>query len=149
MFDVSRNKVGVVSDSISVVNRVRLLMLTDPTELYNDPQFGLGLRKYLWQYNTKNVVARIQDNIIEQLRFYEPACDPEGTSFADGLLFTGDETNDVSATEFNKLKMTVGVQTKFGEKLTIDLNFDDLQDKIDYSQDVYKKVITSEVMSSG
>lgn len=143
MFDVSRNRVGVIADSVSVVNRVRLLILTDPTELYNEPQFGVGLRKYLWQYNTKNVVARIQDNIVDQLRLYEPSCDPEGTSFADGLLFTGDEINNISATELNKLKMTVGIQTVFGENLTIDLNFDELQDKIDFAQDVYKHMVTS------
>ena len=54
MFDVARNKVSVIEDNQSVVNRSKLLILTDPTELYMNPNFGVGLKKYLWQYNTAN-----------------------------------------------------------------------------------------------
>ena len=48
MFDVARNKVSVIEDNQSVVNRSKLLILTDPTELYMNPNFGVGLKKYLW-----------------------------------------------------------------------------------------------------
>ena len=46
MFDVTGNCVSVVEDSQSIVNRTRLLMLTEPTELYMNPDFGVGLKKY-------------------------------------------------------------------------------------------------------
>lgn len=53
MFDVARNKVGVISDNESIVNRSRLLILTEPTELYHNPDFGVGLKRHLWHYNTE------------------------------------------------------------------------------------------------
>ena len=123
MIDPSRNKVQIVEDDASVVNRVRLLMLSDPTELYNEPQFGLGLKRYLWQYNNANTLAIIQSKIIEQLTLFEPSVEPESTSFADGLLFTGEE-NIPSSQEYNQLKMTVGLHTIYGDELNVNLNTD-------------------------
>lgn len=137
MFDVARNRVGVLEDKVSVVNRCRLLMLTEPTELYNNPDFGVGLKRYLWQYNTENTKAMMKDRIVAQLKLHEPSCVPDKTSFADGLLFTGDD--DSIAQEFNKLKMTVGVQTVFGDSVNVEL--DNEQDEmfgLDYSESVMK-----------
>ena len=57
MFDVARNTVGVIEDNESVVNRSRLLILTEPTELHMNPDFGVGLKRYIWQYNTDNQKA--------------------------------------------------------------------------------------------
>ena len=133
MFDVARNRVGVISDNESIVNRSRLLILTSPTELYNEPDFGVGLKQYLFQYNTANQKSIIRDRITEQLRLHEPCCEPDETQYADGLLFTGgDETN---ATEYNKLKMTVAIKTKLGETTSIDLS--DIQSLIDHINNNY------------
>ncbi len=118
MFDI-RNKVGVIEDKISVVNRCRLLMLTEPTELYNSPDFGVGLKRYLWQYNTENTKAIIKDRIVLQLRLHEPSCDADKTSFSDGLLT--ENSVDMPAQEYSKLKMTVGIQTTFSDEVNIDL----------------------------
>lgn len=133
MFDIVRNKVGVIEDKVSVVNRCRLLMLTEPTELYNSPDFGVGLKRYLWQYNTENTKAIIKDRIIAQLRLHEPSCDADKTSFSDGLLFTGND--NMSEQEYNELKMTVGIQTIFGDIASIDLARDELFG-LDYSKSV-------------
>ena len=119
MFDIVRNKVGVIEDKISVVNRCRLLMLTEPTELYNSPDFGVGLKRYLWQYNTENTKAIIEDRIVSQLRLHEPSCDADKTSFSDGLLT--ENSVDMPAQEYSKLKMTVGIQTTFSDEVNIDL----------------------------
>ncbi len=119
MFDIVRNKVGVIEDKISVVNRCRLLMLTEPTELYNSPDFGVGLKRYLWQYNTENTKAIIKDRIVLQLRLHEPSCDADKTSFSDGLLT--ENSVDMPAQEYSKLKMTVGIQTTFSDEVNIDL----------------------------
>ncbi|MCM1226425.1 MAG: hypothetical protein NC320_03240 [Clostridium sp.] len=118
MFNIANNCVGVLEDNMSIVNRTRLLIMTEPTELYNNPDFGVGLKRHLWQYNTENEKAIIKDRIIEQLRLHEPCCDADKTQFADGLLFSGGD--ELSSQEPNKLKMTVAVQTIFGDKLEIE-----------------------------
>lgn len=122
MLDPATNSVNVVEDSASVVNRVRLLMLTEPTEVYKEPNQGVGLRRHLWQYNTENQKAIIQDRIIEQLRLHEPCVVPDTTQFADGLLFTG--SNDITniEQEYNKLKVTVALDLSFGDTVEIYLN---------------------------
>lgn len=126
MFDVTRNRVTVISDTKSVANRSRLLMLTNPTELYNEPEFGVGLSKYLWQYNSPNVKPMIRDNVAVQLEMYEPMSIPTETEYADGLLFTGD--ND-SIPNPRKLDMTIAIHTKLGTTADIDLT--DLQQIIE------------------
>lgn len=118
MINVAGNRVSVKSDKDSVINRVRLLMLTDPTELYNSPDFGVGLKRYLWQYNTANTSALIQDRIVQQLRKYEPCVVADSTSFADGLVFSPDTVQSM----YNELKMTVGLHTIFEDELSIILN---------------------------
>lgn len=123
MINVTNNSVAVLTGDVSVINRTRLLMLTEPNELYNSMDFGVGLKQYLWQYNTVNVKAIIQDRIIEQLRKYEPCCVPDDTTFADGLLYSGNY-DDLSAQEFNKLKMTVGLKTIYSNNVTLDLSDD-------------------------
>lgn len=120
MFNVSGNQVAVLEDSQSVVNRTRLLILTEPTELYNNPNQGVGLKRYLYQYNTDNQKAIIKDRIVDQLRIHEPCVVADDTQFADGLLFTGDSTSIEQ--EYNQLKMTVAVKTTFGDTLNVTLN---------------------------
>ena len=54
MFNLSNNRVAVDEDLKSVTTRSRLLILSEPTELYNNPNFGVGLKRHLWKYNTEN-----------------------------------------------------------------------------------------------
>lgn len=124
LFDVSRNQVAVACDESSIVNRTRLLILTEPTELYNEPNFGVGLKRHLWQYNNQNQQAIIKDRIVAQLREHEPCVDPDKTEFADGLLFTGRVDSSAQQHDHNRLKMTVSLSTIYGENLEV--NFDDI-----------------------
>ena len=128
MFNTVSNGVAVLEGNKSVVNRSRLLFLTEPTELYNSPTFGVGLKRYLFQYNNDNTKALIQDRIKNQLRLYEPCCDAEATEFVDGLLFTG-SNNNVTSPPFNRLEMTVALKTIYGDTASIDIT--DLQELID------------------
>jgi len=121
MFDVSRNNTSVAQDNQSIVNRVRLLILTEPTELYNNPGFGVGLKRHLWKYNTDNEKAIFKKRLIEQLRLHEPCVDADKTTVTDGLLFTGSGDN-TSAQEYNKMKLTVTVFTIFGDTLEVNLD---------------------------
>ena len=122
MFDVARNKVAIITDNASVVNRTALLLLTDPTELYFNPNFGVGLKRYLWQYNTENVRALMKDRIRAQLILHEPSVDAENTQFADGLLASGGTTAEYSVDNANKVELTVGLKTIYGDTITVELN---------------------------
>lgn len=118
MFDAVRGTVSILQDNASIVNRSRLLILSEPTSLYNEPNFGVGLSRHLWQYNTENERAIIKDRIKEQLRLHEPCCDADATQFANGLLFTegADAVQDP-----NHLKMTVAIKTIFGDNVSLDV----------------------------
>lgn len=122
LFDVARNVVSVVEDTQSVVNRTRLLILTEPTELHMNPNFGVGLKRHIWQYNNENQKAIIKDRIIEQLRLHEPCVKADETKISDGLLFTGSSDNDQITQDFNRLKMTVALTTVFGDNVEVKLN---------------------------
>lgn len=141
MIDVTRNSVSVYTDNASLVSRVRLLLLSDPTEMYNDITFGVGLRKYLWQYNSENVRALIRSKIVEQLKEREPCVKAEDTVFADGLLATEPNT-EWSITDANKLKLTVGLVTTFDDTLTVELNSDDAQVRVDAMQSIYSSFVS-------
>lgn len=127
MFDVVRDRVTTLTDEKSIVNRTRLLMLTEPTELYNEPDFGVGLKKFIWQYNTPNVKPLIRDKVAEQLDMHEPMCYPEETEYRDGTMFTGG--NDGNP---NVLRMTIALHTKLGNEADIDLS--DLQQIIERNE---------------
>lgn len=122
MFDVARNVVSVSEDTASVVNRTRLLILTEPTELHMNPKFGVGLKRHIWQYNNENQKAIIKDRIVEQLRMHEPCVKADETKIADGLLFTGSTDRDQITQDFNRLKMTVALTTVFGDSVEVKLN---------------------------
>ena len=125
MFDVAQNRVATLEDQTSVVNRTRLLMLTDPTALYNEPNQGVGLRRFIGQYNTdkvRNVKAEIRDLTVEQLRIHEPCVVPDVTQWAPGLLFTG-MANDARIKP-NTLEMTLSLRTIFDSTVQLDLNSD-------------------------
>lgn len=122
MIDVTRNVITIYEDNRAIVNRSKLLILTEPTELYNELDFGVGLKRHLWQYNTENQKAIIRDRIVDQLRLHEPCVNPDDTHVSDGLLFTGSDDPTQIAQEYNKLKMTVSLSTIFGDTAEINLN---------------------------
>lgn len=120
LFNISQNKVAVAEDNASIVNRTRLMMLTQPTELYHSPNFGLGLREHLWKYNNNNEKAIIKDKLIQQLRLHEPCVIPEKTEFIDGLVYSGTDTDSITQ-DYNSLKLTAVIATKYGDTLDIDI----------------------------
>lgn len=124
MFNIAANRVAVYEDLQSVTNRTKLLLLTSPTELYNSSNFGVGLKKYIWQYNTVNTKAIIEKNIKDQIALYEPCAVPEDTIFSDGLQYSGDELGQVTVENGNQLNLTVAITTTFGSQASVDLNSD-------------------------
>lgn len=126
MFNITTNQVSVIENTSSVANRTRLLILTEPTELYNNPDFGVGLKRYLWKYNNEATRGMVKDRITEQLRLHEPCVYPERTQYSDGLLFSGDATQNIQ--DPNTMTLTVALQTIFEEEARVVLNSD--QDSI-------------------
>ena len=126
MFNIASNQVSVLENTTSVANRTRLLILTEPTELYNNPDFGVGLKRHLWHYNNDAEKGLVKDRITQQLRLHEPCVYPDKTQYSDGLLFSGDQTQYNPALDSNTLSMTVALQTIFKEQATVQLNSADL-----------------------
>lgn len=122
MFDVARNRVSTMTDATSIANRVKLLILTEPTELYMNPTFGVGLKRHLFKYNTDNEVAIIKDRIIEKLKIFEPSVNADATKVERGLKYTGQTESDLVGDDLNHLKLTVTLETIYGEQLVIDLD---------------------------
>ena len=119
MFNIATNQVSVIEDTYSVANRTRLLILTEPTELYNNPDFGVGLKRHLWKYNNEAERGLVKDRITEQLRLHEPSVYPDETKYTDGLTFT-----EATTPEHNTLALTVALQTVFKEEAKVELNFE-------------------------
>lgn len=122
LFDVARNKVGLYSDAKSITNRVKLLMLTEPTEMYLSPNFGVGLKKFLFIYNSENVPAMIKDALVEQLKLWEPSVVPEETVVTSGT----EHSQSSSSTSQNSLNLTVTLKTRYGQSLSFSITDEDI-----------------------
>lgn len=126
LFDVSRNRVATIKDNASVANRVKLLLLTEPTELYMNTNFGVGLKRFMFQYNNDNVIAQIKDRLIEQLRLWEPSVDADKTTVVRGLAYSGQGPLEQTS-EQDQLNLTITIYTIYGAKLDITLNGSQLE----------------------
>lgn len=125
MFDVARNKVNVYTNMKSITNRVKLLILTEPTELYMTPNFGVGLRKYMFTYNNDNTIAMIKDALIEQLRIWEPRVVAEKTTVTRGRS-VGIQSNQEYSDHMNKLDLVVKLTTIYGNEVSVEVNENDV-----------------------
>lgn len=109
MFDVVQNRVGVLQDNHSVTNRVRLLLLTSPTEMYNSPRVGTRLRNYTSQYITDNTKAALKDEIVSKIEEFEP-CAQKGET---AVIFNRRIDSEIDP-DPDHLQMVVSVKTTFG-----------------------------------
>ncbi len=120
MFSITTNQVSVLEDTASVANRTRLLILTEQTELYNNPDFGVGLKRHLWHYNNDAERGLVKDRITAQLHLYEPSVYPEQTQYSDGLTFSESNTPEETT-----MSLTVSLKTVFKDDVSITLNSTD------------------------
>lgn len=67
------------------------LMLTSPGERVADIQFGVGLRRYLFELNTDNLQGEIATNIQTQTNKYMPFVSLGSVSFNKSQLLNGYE----------------------------------------------------------
>ena len=55
-----------------VTQNLKMLILTIPGERMMDPRFGVGLRRYLFEFNGRQTYERIRDGIEQQVSVYLP-----------------------------------------------------------------------------
>lgn len=122
MLNVAQNKVSVYEDNQSVRSRARLLMLTEPTEMYNEPNQGVGLKRYMYRYNHDNVKAEICDRCKDQFALHDPSINAPNTQWAKGLLPKESREDIDSQDSPLHLKMTLSVETVYGDTLDLDMN---------------------------
>ena len=58
-----------------IAQNLKGLILTSPGERVMDPNFGVGLKGYLFEQNTGIIYAQIKDNIRDQVSIYLPFID--------------------------------------------------------------------------
>ena len=46
------------------------ILLTNPTEKISDPEFGVGLKKYLFEMETSETIGKLRQRIINQIQKY-------------------------------------------------------------------------------
>lgn len=118
MINIAQNSIGILQDSNSIKNRLALLIKTEPTELFMNPEFGVGLKQYMWQYNNDTMRPIIEQKLTDKITQFEPSVIPESIEFK--------QTHDASITdatvtqeEANTFNITIVMQTNYGDTIEI------------------------------
>ena len=73
VFDNVFGPYGLITDFSSLAKKnLKMLILTNPGERIMDTEFGVGLRKYLFEQNTPSTYSEIDSNIRQQVQRYLP-----------------------------------------------------------------------------
>ena len=86
-------KIPITKDSISgytmiddfdslIKQNLKMLILTAPGERIMEPEFGVGIRKYLFENFNNNIYEQIDNDIRRQVERYMPAISIIEVSFA-------------------------------------------------------------------
>ena len=87
------------------------------------PNFGVGLKKHMFKYNSDNVIALIQDELIEQLRLWEPCVVADKTIIERGPNHDWDLSRVGSiASRMNILDLRVTLQTIYTRTLSFNVS---------------------------
>tara|TARA_A100001515_G_scaffold117487_1_gene99504 strand:+ start:53 stop:454 length:402 start_codon:yes stop_codon:yes gene_type:complete len=72
-FDNVFGPYGLITDFSSLAKQnLKMLILTNPGERIMDTDFGVGLKKYLFEQNTASTYSEIDSNIRQQVQRYLP-----------------------------------------------------------------------------
>jgi phage baseplate assembly protein W len=73
---------GMIKDIQEMIRQnLKMLILTNPGERVMDPNFGVGMRQFLFQTYSENVYAEIDSKIREQVSIYIPAVKIQDVKF--------------------------------------------------------------------
>lgn len=66
---------------IMIKQNFKMLLLTHPGERVMEPDFGVGIKKYLFENFNESTFAKIERDIIKQTNIYIPAIEITEISF--------------------------------------------------------------------
>ena len=90
-------------DLISMAEQnLKMLVLTSPGERVMDPDFGIGLRRVLFEQNVPNLKAELRQRIDEQINKYLPYI-----KIADLQVFSPAPAEDPTAIDNTSLKISL------------------------------------------
>tara|TARA_R100000008_G_C3530793_1_gene139166 strand:- start:321 stop:689 length:369 start_codon:yes stop_codon:yes gene_type:complete len=73
---------GMIKNFRTMVKQnFKMLLLTHPGERVMEPDFGVGLKKYLFENFNESTFAKIERDILQQTRIYIPAIQIQEISF--------------------------------------------------------------------
>ena len=107
---VSDSKFGFamnVTLSESVSQNLKCLLLTAPGERVMDPEFGVGLKKYLFQNAGPQVVKNIKINIRQQVSKYLPFVNIRDTQVRFGDILVENPDSTMQNKMFIKIDYTI------------------------------------------
>ena len=64
------------------LQNLKMLILTSPGERIMDPEFGVGLRNYLFEFNGQATYSAIASRIVSQVKIYLPYLGIDDIQFA-------------------------------------------------------------------
>ena len=104
-----------LQDLISVTTQnLKMILLTSPGERIMDPEFGVGVKNYLFEQNTELLKLDIESKIRKQVKKYLSFVDIEEVFFFDSA--------NANSIESNRLNITIRFYIRplnAGEELTI------------------------------
>jgi phage baseplate assembly protein W len=105
---VTSNKDGVYSLTKTVTEALsldlKMIILTNPGEKLMDINFGVGLRKFLFEQNSTEVYGQISSKIQEQAGRYLPQVNIQNIKFNQS---TSGGSNSDSMTDNNLISITI------------------------------------------
>ena len=76
----------MIKDFQTLINQnLKMLILTSPGERVMDPEFGVGVRTYLFENFDSSIYINIERDIREQVKMYLPVVSIDGVYF-DGTV---------------------------------------------------------------
>ncbi len=76
----------------TVKQNLKMLVLTNPGERVMEPEFGVGIKRYLFQNFSENIQSDIKQRVTRQVAIYMPAVRIDSVNF----LGSNPDTNSLS-----------------------------------------------------
>ena len=88
-----------LQDLISVTTQnLKMILLTAPGERIMDPEFGVGMRNFLFEQNDISTYTKIKSKINRQVKKYLPFVDIEEVNFESQDTDLSIQSNSVNVT---------------------------------------------------
>jgi phage baseplate assembly protein W len=69
-----------------IKQNLKMLLLTAPGERVMEPEFGVGMRNYLFENFTSSTYSKIETNIRKQASIYMPNINIQEVQFSEGAI---------------------------------------------------------------